>query len=94
MLTSAALAVLLTVFVICPHQQYFSKERDLPPASYFTLLTMSHRGRSRELRSWVRHYSRCPSVLEIVIVWNSGPPPKVKLNCSLTVANFLLSLIP
>lgn len=44
----------------------------------FTLLTISQEARTRELKSWVQHYSRCHSIKEIVIVWNQGLAPKVR----------------
>lgn len=40
--------------------------------SQFTLLSMSYEARMPTLRHMVRHYSRCPSVAEIVLVWNKG----------------------
>ena len=43
----------------------------------FTLVTLSFEGRAAGLPRWVAHYGRCPSVAEIVVVWNRGPPPKV-----------------
>ncbi|GAB4815338.1 hypothetical protein N2152v2_002384 [Parachlorella kessleri] len=43
--------------------------------SQFTLVSMSYEARMPTLRHMVRHYSRCPSVGEIVLVWNKGRPP-------------------
>ncbi|GAB4816109.1 hypothetical protein N2152v2_003155 [Parachlorella kessleri] len=43
--------------------------------SKFTLLTMTYAARMPTLKLFVQHYSKCPSVAEILIVWNSGPPP-------------------
>lgn len=43
--------------------------------SQFTLLCMSYEARMSTLRHFVRHYSRCPSVSDIVLVWNKGKPP-------------------
>jgi hypothetical protein len=33
---------------------------------------MSYKARMSTLRHFVRHYSRCPSVSDIVLVWNDG----------------------
>ncbi|CAM8967967.1 unnamed protein product [Rhodiola kirilowii] len=43
--------------------------------SQFTLLTMTYDARLWNLKMCVQHYSRCPSVREIVVVWNKGTPP-------------------
>ncbi|CAK9159604.1 unnamed protein product [Ilex paraguariensis] len=43
--------------------------------SQFTLLTMTYEARLWNLKMYVKHYSRCPSVREIVVVWNKGKPP-------------------
>lgn len=40
--------------------------------SQFTLVSMTYDKRMPTLRHMVRHYSRCPSVREIVLVWNKG----------------------
>eukprot|EP00884_Botryococcus_braunii_P015687 jgi/Botrbrau1/2801/Bobra.0125s0012.1 len=45
--------------------------------SKFTLLATSYDARAPNLRWWVYHYSQCPSVGEIFLVWNRGPPPNV-----------------
>ncbi|KAK4798896.1 hypothetical protein SAY86_024261 [Trapa natans] len=44
--------------------------------SQFTLLTMTYDARLWNLKMYVKHYSRCSSVKEIVVVWNKGIPPK------------------
>eukprot|EP00887_Chlorella_sp_A99_P007508 scaffold2.g7508.t1 len=44
-------------------------------ASQFSLLVMTYESRMTTLRHFVRHYSRCSSVSEIVVVWNRGTPP-------------------
>ncbi|XP_077253112.1 glucosamine inositolphosphorylceramide transferase 1-like [Tasmannia lanceolata] len=44
--------------------------------SQFTLLTMTYDARLWNLKMYVKHYSRCSSVGEIVVVWNKGKPPK------------------
>ncbi|WOL05004.1 glycosyltransferase family protein 64 [Canna indica] len=43
--------------------------------SQFTLLTMTYDARLWNLKMYVKHYSRCTSVREIVVVWNKGQPP-------------------
>ncbi|XP_022968183.1 glycosyltransferase family protein 64 protein C5-like [Cucurbita maxima] len=45
--------------------------------SQFTLLTMTYDARLWNLKMYVKHYSRCSSVREIVVVWNKGTPPKL-----------------
>ncbi|TXG49389.1 hypothetical protein EZV62_025264 [Acer yangbiense] len=45
--------------------------------SQFTMLTMTYDARLWNLKMYVKHYSRCPSVKEIVVVWNRGIPPKL-----------------
>lgn len=45
--------------------------------SQFTLLTMTYDARLWNLKMYVKHYSRCSSVREIVVVWNKGIPPKL-----------------
>lgn len=44
--------------------------------SQFTMLTMTYDARLWNLKMYVKHYSRCPSVREIVVAWNRGEPPK------------------
>lgn len=46
--------------------------------SVFTLLVMTYDVRKVTLQAFVRHYSRCPSVGDIVVVWNKGIPPDPK----------------
>ncbi|KAH7537021.1 hypothetical protein FEM48_Zijuj03G0048100 [Ziziphus jujuba var. spinosa] len=43
--------------------------------SQFTLLTMTYDARLWNLKLYIKHYSRCSSVREIVVVWNKGKPP-------------------
>ncbi|KAK8958468.1 hypothetical protein KSP40_PGU002589 [Platanthera guangdongensis] len=43
--------------------------------SQFTMLTMTYDARLWNLKQYVKHYSRCASVREIVVVWNKGKPP-------------------
>uniref|UniRef100_A0A5B6ZF53 Glucosamine inositolphosphorylceramide transferase 1 n=1 Tax=Davidia involucrata TaxID=16924 RepID=A0A5B6ZF53_DAVIN len=45
--------------------------------SQFTLLTMTYDARLWNLKMYVKHYSRCSSVREIVVVWNKGKPPEL-----------------
>lgn len=44
--------------------------------SQFTLLTMTYDARLWNLNIYIKHYSRCASVREIVVVWNKGTPPQ------------------
>ncbi|XP_071732933.1 glucosamine inositolphosphorylceramide transferase 1-like [Rutidosis leptorrhynchoides] len=43
--------------------------------SQFTLLAMTYDARIWNLKMYVKHYSRCASIREIVVVWNKGKPP-------------------
>ncbi|KAG1346344.1 glucosamine inositolphosphorylceramide transferase 1 [Cocos nucifera] len=43
--------------------------------SQFTMLTMTYEARLWNLKLYIKHYSRCASVREIVVVWNKGDPP-------------------
>ncbi|XP_044508022.1 glucosamine inositolphosphorylceramide transferase 1-like [Mangifera indica] len=45
--------------------------------SQFTMLTMTYDARLWNLKLFIKHYSRCASVKEIVVVWNKGVPPKL-----------------
>ncbi|XP_010278278.1 PREDICTED: glycosyltransferase family protein 64 protein C5-like [Nelumbo nucifera] len=45
--------------------------------SQFTLITMTYEARLWNLKMYVKHYSRCSSVKEIVVVWNKGQPPEL-----------------
>lgn len=45
--------------------------------SQFTMLTMTYDARIWNLKMYVKHYSRCSSVREIVVVWNKGQPPSL-----------------
>jgi len=44
--------------------------------SRFTLMVMTYEARKNLLGWYIRHYSECPSVGEILIVWNAGKPPR------------------
>jgi hypothetical protein len=41
----------------------------------YTIVLMSYPKRLRSLRTVVNHFGRCPSVAEIVVVWDGSPPP-------------------
>ncbi|XP_042472770.1 glucosamine inositolphosphorylceramide transferase 1 [Zingiber officinale] len=45
--------------------------------SQFTLITMTYDARLWNLKMYIKHYSRCTSVGEILVVWNKGQPPNV-----------------
>lgn len=75
-------ALLSAVVIVCTGVYYLRKGNGVEEAypwkgqySQFTLLTMASDAYSLNLRKFVKHYSRCPSVGEIVIVWNKGQPP-------------------
>jgi hypothetical protein len=60
-------------------QPFFVQPQALPVDgqwSRFTLMVMSYGPRLRQLQWYVRHYSRCPSVGEVLVVWNAGEPPR------------------
>jgi len=41
----------------------------------YTIVIMSYSARLATLKRIISHYGVCPSINEIVIVWNKGPPP-------------------
>ncbi|KAH7445702.1 hypothetical protein KP509_01G021000 [Ceratopteris richardii] len=43
--------------------------------SQFTMLTMTYDARLWNLKMYIKHYSRCASVREIIVVWNKGEAP-------------------
>ncbi|KAL8233686.1 hypothetical protein R6Q59_019786 [Mikania micrantha] len=43
--------------------------------SQFTMLAMTYDARLWNLKWYIKHYSRCPSVREIVVIWNKGVVP-------------------
>lgn len=43
--------------------------------SQFTMITMTYEARMWNLKMYIKHYSRCASVREILVVWNKGKPP-------------------
>ncbi|XP_072968911.1 glucosamine inositolphosphorylceramide transferase 1-like isoform X1 [Typha angustifolia] len=45
--------------------------------SQFTMVTMTYEARLWNLKLYIKHYSRCESVREIVVVWNKGNPPNL-----------------
>eukprot|EP01018_Ginkgo_biloba_P027159 Gb_22358 [translate_table: standard] len=53
--------------------------------SQFTLLTMTYEARLWNLKMYIKHYSRCASVREIVVVWNKGQPPNPETDFDSTV---------
>lgn len=48
--------------------------------SQFTMVAMTYDARLWNLQMYVKHYSRCTSVREIVVVWNKGTPPNPALD--------------
>ena len=51
--------------------------------SKFTVAIMTYESRLRLAQLSVRHYSRCPSVDEVVVIWNAGKVGRgmVQINC-------------
>ncbi|RMZ54734.1 hypothetical protein APUTEX25_003112 [Auxenochlorella protothecoides] len=43
---------------------------------WFTVLVMTYAARRPMLAGFVAHYAACPSVQEVVVVWNKGPLPE------------------
>lgn len=79
-----ALVFLLLVSLTCigTHYLYGGNGAEEPYQlkghySQFTLLTMTYDARLWNLKMYVKHYSRCSSVREIVLVWNKGQPPEL-----------------
>ncbi|XP_057789424.1 glucosamine inositolphosphorylceramide transferase 1-like [Salvia miltiorrhiza] len=75
--------VLIATVLMCTGVKYISggSGAEEPYAveghySQFTLLTMTYDARLWNLKMYVKHYSRCASVREIVVVWNKGTPPR------------------
>ncbi|XP_077220207.1 glucosamine inositolphosphorylceramide transferase 1-like isoform X2 [Tasmannia lanceolata] len=78
-----ALTLVIGVFLICMGVGYIYGGNGAEEAyslkghySQFTLLTMTYEARLWNLKMYVKHYSRCSSVREIVVVWNKGKPPQ------------------
>lgn len=78
------LIILVTVFLMCTGVKFIhggSGAHEAYPVhgqySQFTLLTMTYDARIWNLKMFVKHYSRCSSVREIVVVWNKGQPPEL-----------------
>ena len=59
---------LLTVLLLLPVQEIAVDGR----FSRFTLLLMTYESRLAMAQAAVRHYSRCPSTGEVLIIWNAG----------------------
>ncbi|KAG2672291.1 hypothetical protein I3760_13G034000 [Carya illinoinensis] len=79
-----AIIVVIGVALMCTGVKYIyggngAEEAYLWKGHYsqFTLLTMTYDARIWNLKMYVKHYSRCSSVREIVVVWNKGVPPKL-----------------
>ncbi|KAL8533238.1 hypothetical protein ACS0TY_009571 [Phlomoides rotata] len=76
------LAVIAAMMLMCTGVKYLyggsgAEEPYLLDGHYsqFTLLTMTYDARLWNLKMYIKHYSRCSSVREIVVVWNKGTPP-------------------
>ncbi|KAH7547807.1 hypothetical protein JRO89_XS14G0018900 [Xanthoceras sorbifolium] len=87
--TSIGILVLAVIFVVgvalmCTGVKYIFGGQGADQAylwkghySQFTMLTMTYDARLWNLKMYVKHYSRCSSVKEIVVVWNKGIPPEL-----------------
>ncbi|KAJ6323073.1 hypothetical protein OIU77_012828 [Salix suchowensis] len=78
-----AVTFVVGVALMCRGVKYFYGGNDAEEAyplnghySQFTLLTMTYDARLWNLKMYVKHYSRCSSVKEIIVVWNKGRPPR------------------
>lgn len=76
------LCILLGVMLLCIGVRSFfggngAQEPYLVGGQYsqFTLVTMTYEARLWNLKMYVKHYSQCASVKEILVVWNKGQPP-------------------
>uniref|UniRef100_A0A1D1Y1X6 Glucosamine inositolphosphorylceramide transferase 1 n=1 Tax=Anthurium amnicola TaxID=1678845 RepID=A0A1D1Y1X6_9ARAE len=86
-------AFLLVIVLICSGVYYLRSGNGAEEAypwkghySQFTLLTMSYGSRLWNLKTYVKHYSKCSSVGEIVVVWNGGQsPPLSELDSAVPV---------
>ncbi|KAI3816179.1 hypothetical protein L1987_15870 [Smallanthus sonchifolius] len=74
--------LILSIVIMCVGFWYIyggdGAERPYPvndQFSQFTLLAMTYDARIWNLKMYVKHYSQCASVCEIVVVWNKGKPP-------------------
>ncbi|KAI7730048.1 hypothetical protein M8C21_019999 [Ambrosia artemisiifolia] len=79
-----SLLVMISVTIMCVGFWYIyggnGAEKPYPVDgrfSQFTLLAMTYDARIWNLKMYVKHYSRCASVREIVVVWNKGKPPNL-----------------
>ncbi|KAK1279886.1 hypothetical protein QJS04_geneDACA015161 [Acorus gramineus] len=76
------LLVLVAVVLVCMADQFLLGGNGAEDPymfkghfSQFTMLTMTYEARLWNLKLYVKHYSRCASVKEIIVVWNKGKPP-------------------
>jgi hypothetical protein len=79
--------LLLVIFILCVCAVcmvvncFFGGNGAEEPYSYegqfsqFTMIAMTYEARLWNLKMYIKHYSRCASVREIVVVWNKGQPP-------------------
>ncbi|XP_073016470.1 glucosamine inositolphosphorylceramide transferase 1-like [Primulina eburnea] len=79
-----ALVIVAAVILVCTGVEYIyggNGPNEPYPInghySQFTLLTMTYDARIWNLKMYIKHYSRCASVREIVVVWNKGIPPEL-----------------
>lgn len=96
-LLTLAMIILSTVFlaVSMGAWYYLSLVRETPTAtaavaidgvySRLTVMVMSFSLREDTLRSLVEHYARCPSVAQVLVVWNERYPPEEVISTSVPV---------
>ncbi|KAG6528518.1 glucosamine inositolphosphorylceramide transferase 1-like [Zingiber officinale] len=77
-----SLLVLLGISFVCMSVHFLTEGNGAEEAyiyegqySQFTMVTMTYEARLWNLKLYVKHYSQCESVREIVVVWNKGKPP-------------------
>lgn len=71
-LAAALIGAAVLYAFVAPYRQAAAPVAVGGQHSQFTLLCMSYDARLPTLQHLIRHYSRCPSVNEIVLVWNKG----------------------
>ena len=92
-----ATVILSTIFlgVSMGAWYYLSLVREIPTAdtavaidgvySKLTVMVMSFALREDTLHSLVEHYARCPSVAQVLVVWNDQSPPEIGFSAKVPV---------
>ena len=79
---AGSLAMLITILATIFFSPFWASAAAIPVFGVkdnYTIVLLSYTPRLAMLRGAVRHYSRCPSAANVVVVWNSGPPPDLAL---------------